>query len=97
MSFLWITIPATLVLALASLGLAVAVGIPLGVATSLRAAAAVDVAVLVVSLVLLSVPVFWLGMLLLDVFAARLRWLPPVAIRPHVVAQPRGRGLPHNV
>ncbi|MBI1818191.1 MAG: ABC transporter permease [Deltaproteobacteria bacterium] len=69
-------LPATLFLALSSLALAIVVGIASGTLTSLRVGSGVDIGVLVLSLVILSVPVFWLGILLLDVIGYRLRWLP---------------------
>ncbi|HVN84718.1 MAG TPA: ABC transporter permease [Candidatus Binatia bacterium] len=69
-------VPATLYLALVSLTLAVAVGITIGVATAVREGTSIDLGVLVASLVVLSLPVFWVGILLLDAFAFRLRWLP---------------------
>jgi peptide/nickel transport system permease protein len=69
-------LPATVLLAASSLSLAVLLGVALGTFTSLRAGAWMDLNLLAASLALLSVPVFWLGMLLLDVFGYRLRWLP---------------------
>ncbi|HUI27156.1 MAG TPA: ABC transporter permease [Candidatus Kryptonia bacterium] len=69
-------LPATLYLALASLALAVLLGVAVGVATAVNEGTAIDLGVLVVSLIILSLPVFWVGILLLDAFAYRLRWLP---------------------
>ena len=69
-------VPATLFLASTSLALAVALGVALGVFTSLRAGTRTDLVVMTLCLVGLSVPVFFLGLLLLDLFAYRLRWLP---------------------
>jgi peptide/nickel transport system permease protein len=69
-------LPATLFLALSSLALAIVIGIASGTFTSLRVGSGVDIGVLVLSLAILSVPVFWLGILLLDVIGYRLRWLP---------------------
>ena len=69
-------LPATAILAAASLGLATVVGVLLACWSALRQRSRVDVAVLVASLVALSIPVFWTGMLLLYVFAYRLRVLP---------------------
>jgi peptide/nickel transport system permease protein len=69
-------LPATLFLAVTSIILAVVIGITLGTFTSLRAGTAVDFGVLTTSLVILSIPVFFLGILLLDLLAFRLRWFP---------------------
>jgi peptide/nickel transport system permease protein len=69
-------LPATAYLALTSLSAAVLIGVAAGCLTALRAGSSMDLTVLVGSLVALSVPVFWLGMLLLYFFAYRLRLLP---------------------
>src|SRR5262249_53355017 len=53
-----------------------AIGIGAGCATALRQGSAADLGVLVGSLVVLSLPVFWLGMILLYVLAYRLRLFP---------------------
>jgi ABC-type dipeptide/oligopeptide/nickel transport system permease component len=73
---IWQRLPATALLAVTSLLIAVTGGIVLGCVTSVRAGRKVDMAVLLGSLTVLSVPVFWLGMLFLYGFAYRLRWLP---------------------
>jgi len=73
---IWERLPATAALAAASLGVSVLLGVALGLLTALRRGSAVDLTVLIGSLVALSLPVFWVGMALLYVFAFRLRWLP---------------------
>jgi peptide/nickel transport system permease protein len=69
-------LPATAFLALVSLLIAVAVGLAGGLWSAARAGQAAEAGVLAASTVLLSVPVFWLGLILLYVFGFRLRWLP---------------------
>ncbi len=69
-------LPATAYLAVVSLGVSAVVGIGLGCTTALRQGSAVDLSVLLGSLVILSLPVFWVGMMLLYGFAYRLRLLP---------------------
>jgi peptide/nickel transport system permease protein len=69
-------LPATAYLAFASLVPAAFIGIALGCVTALRQGSSVDLAVLVASLVVLSLPVFWVGMLLLYFLAYRLQWFP---------------------
>jgi peptide/nickel transport system permease protein len=69
-------LPATAILAAASLGLATVVGVLLACWSALRQGSRLEVTVLIGSLVALSVPVFWSGMLLLYVFAYRLQVLP---------------------
>jgi peptide/nickel transport system permease protein len=68
--------PATAILALAAMLLSLALGIPMGmVATAYRERAA-DNTLLVLSLGLVSIPVFWLGTILLIVGGLYLRWFP---------------------
>jgi peptide/nickel transport system permease protein len=69
-------LPATLKLGMAALGLAVLFGITAGILAALNRNTPVDGAVMVASLIGISTPVFWLGLMLMLVFAARLRWLP---------------------
>jgi peptide/nickel transport system permease protein len=56
--------------------IAVAVGVPLGVIAAAKHNSLVDLSSMVVALVGVSMPVFWLGLMLLYVFAFRLDWLP---------------------
>lgn len=69
-------LPVTLELTAAAILLAVAVAIPLGTAAALRAGRPIDVALSAVAAFNLSVPNFFLGILLIYVFALRLGWLP---------------------
>jgi ABC-type dipeptide/oligopeptide/nickel transport system permease component len=69
-------LPATVELSLAALVLALAVAIPLGVLAAVRRGGVVDRLVSVGSLLGVSMPGFWFGILLLILFAVRLRWLP---------------------
>ncbi len=68
--------PVTLQLSLAALLIATLLGIPFGIAAALRPNSALDAAVLTGSLVGVSMPIFWLGLMLLLVFGAFLGWLP---------------------
>jgi len=70
------TLPATLELALCSLAVAVAVGIPLGVVAARRRGSAVDTATMALAQLGVSMPAFWLGVLLILLFAVKLNWLP---------------------
>jgi peptide/nickel transport system permease protein len=69
-------LPATLKLGTAALCLATVLGIAAGVIAALNRNKPVDGAVMVASLIGISTPVFWLGLVLMLVFAAWLRWLP---------------------
>ena len=66
----------TLELAACSIGLAVAVGVLLGIAAALKKDTAVDHLATVVALGGISIPGFWLGLLLIYVFSVQYRWFP---------------------
>lgn len=66
----------TLLLMLPALLLASIVGVALGIAAAPRAGSVQDSALTAVSLFGYSVPIFWLGQLLIIVFAINLGWLP---------------------
>lgn len=70
------TLPATLELAVTSLVLAVGCGIPLGVFAARRRGRFPDTLAMLVAQLGVSVPVFWLGVLLILLFAVKLNWLP---------------------
>ena len=66
----------TAILMAASLGLALAVALPLGIGASLRPGSVLDGAVNLIAFTSVSLPVFWLGLMLIVVFAVKLAWLP---------------------
>ena len=68
--------PATLELTLGSLAVSTLLGVPLGVACAVGRGRAVDHASRFAALVGVSMPVFWLGLVLLWVFYGSLGWLP---------------------
>ncbi len=70
-------LPVTIELATAALGIALVVGIGLGVASAMRHNSMVDIGSMAVANVGVSMPVFWLGLMLIWAFAAQLGWLPP--------------------
>jgi peptide/nickel transport system permease protein len=69
-------LPATLLLTGAALVVAVVVAVPLGIVAALRRNTAVDYAAMLVTVTGVSVPIFWLGILAIIVFAVQLRWFP---------------------
>ena len=85
--------PTTLQLTLASLGLACALGIPLGVLAGTRQGSRLDAAVLAGTLFGVSVPIFWLGLMLLILFAAGLEILPTGGLMPVGLDPPRVTGM----
>ena len=71
-------IPVTLELALLSLIISVALGVPLGVISAVRQDTRLDYALRVFSLAGLSMPSFWLGMVIILGLVAWIGWIPPV-------------------
>jgi peptide/nickel transport system permease protein len=69
-------VPVTAKLALMALIFSIALGIPLGVISAVKQNSGVDYALRVLSLTGLSVPAFWLGLLILMVFVARFGTIP---------------------
>jgi peptide/nickel transport system permease protein len=69
-------LPITLELACAALGVALLIAIPTGVFAAVRRNSVWDYLVSGVSLCGLSVPNFWLGIMLILLFSVRFRWLP---------------------
>ncbi len=69
-------LPATLQLTGVAFVMAIALGIPAGVVAAVRHNRLVDRAVMLMSLLGVSIPVFWLGLLLIWVFGVQLRWFP---------------------
>ncbi|HKZ54510.1 MAG TPA: ABC transporter permease [Anaerolineales bacterium] len=74
-------LPMTIELSLSALLLAVIVGIPAGILSAMRHNSAADVATMVGANIGVSMPVFWLGLMLAYFFALVLKgtpfWLPP--------------------
>ena len=68
--------PATLQLTVAGLGAAVVVGVLLGVLSAVRHGTWWDTAIMTAVLAGVSVPSFWLGLLLILIFAVHLDWVP---------------------
>ena len=68
--------PATFELASIATIAGVLIGVPMGVVAAVRQGRLTDHIVRVVGLIGYSVPIFWLGLMALLVFYARLEWLP---------------------
>lgn len=69
-------LPATLSLAAASLVVAILIAVPLGLVSALRPRSPLDYAATTLSQAGISVPEFWLGIMLILVVSAKLNWLP---------------------
>jgi peptide/nickel transport system permease protein len=68
--------PATLELALAAFLLAIVFGIPLGMYAGLKPESSASRAIMAGSILGFSLPTFWVGLMLIMVFAVMLGWLP---------------------
>jgi peptide/nickel transport system permease protein len=73
-------LPNTLTLAGAALVLSVALGIPIGLVQALRRGSPLDHVLSLLSAIGLSVPVFWLGIVMILIFAVSLRVLPSAGV-----------------
>ncbi len=70
-------LPATFQLGMAAFLFSVLVGMPLGILSAVKRGSLLDTSSKVVALIGQSAPVFWLGLMLMFLFAVRLEWLPP--------------------
>lgn len=68
--------PATLALAIMAMLIGVSIGVPLGIGSALKAGGWQDVLITMFSIRLAAMPAFWLGPVLMLVFAIWLGWLP---------------------
>lgn len=68
--------PFTLKLAFLAIVVSATLGVIAGVVAATRRNSTIDIAALLGSLIGISLPIFWLGLLAILVFAVKLRWLP---------------------
>lgn len=69
-------LPATLELAVVAIFIAIVVGLPLGLWAGLRPHSLAAKTIMTVSIFGFSLPTFWVGLMLIMVFAVQLGWLP---------------------
>jgi ABC-type dipeptide/oligopeptide/nickel transport system permease component len=69
-------LPATIQLSLAAFAFAVCTGIPIGILSAVKRLSLWDHGSMLVALLGQSMPVYWLGLMLIVIFAVWLRWLP---------------------
>ena len=75
-------LPRTLSLAGLSFIIAIAIALPAGIISALKRNTSTDTAVSLFAFLGLSMPDFWLAILLIIVFAANLQWLPAIGYEP---------------
>jgi peptide/nickel transport system permease protein len=68
--------PATAELAISAMLVAILVGIPLGIVSSVRRNSWIDTLSMLLALVGVSMPIFWLGLMVSMLFGVTLHWLP---------------------
>jgi len=69
-------LPNTLVLACAAMFIAVLIGVPIGFLAAYRKGSLTDITLMIIAIAGISMPHFWLGLMLLFYFAVELGWLP---------------------
>lgn len=78
---LWTSIGYTFPLALGALALGIAVSVPLAILATRRPGGVVDRLAVAIASVGTAIPAFWLGLLLILLFAVHLKWLPAMGAR----------------
>ena len=73
---IWARLPNTLLLSVVAIILACLFGIPAGIISAVRPYSWIDYLVTLFALFGISMPVFWLGLMLVVLFAVILQWLP---------------------
>lgn len=73
-------LPSTLSITLTGLVLALLVGVPIGVVSAVRQNTIFDYVFMVLALVGVSMPIFWLGLMLVLTFSVNLGWLPAMGM-----------------
>jgi len=86
-------LPVTLELLGAALAVSLAIAIPAGIVSAVKRNSGVDLASTVFALIGFSLPNFWLGLILIYVFALLLRWLPPSGFVPWPAIADNARSL----
>lgn len=77
-------LPVTIQLAIMAITLAIIIGIPIGVISAVKQNTFIDHFLKVLSIGGLSIPSFWLGLILLTALSLALNWIPPLGYQSFV-------------
>ena len=69
-------LPNTIILAIAAMAIAILIGLPIGFFAAYKRGTALDTGLMVAAITGVSIPHFWLGLILLFFFSVNLGWLP---------------------
>ena len=69
-------IPNTLQITVTALIIALIIGVAIGMFSALHQYSVMDYVFMVLALIGVSMPIFWLGLMLVDLFSVQLGWLP---------------------
>ncbi|TCP88276.1 peptide/nickel transport system permease protein/oligopeptide transport system permease protein [Rhizobium sp. PP-CC-2G-626] len=69
-------LPNTFALAVSGLSVALIIGIPLGFLAAINRGRLADTAVMVIAVLGVSIPGFWLGLIMIQIFSLKLGWFP---------------------
>ncbi len=73
-------LPNTLVLALFGVGFAAMIGIPIGIISAVKQYTLIDNITMTFAMIMTAIPAFWLGLMLMLVFALDLGWVPAIGV-----------------
>ena len=82
-------------LAMVSLAIGLAIAFPIGIVSALKPGSAIDIVATMFSQIGVSVPTFWMGILLVIIFSLNLNLLPPSGYTP--IAEDAGDWLAHII
>ncbi|MBH0238337.1 ABC transporter permease [Methylobrevis albus] len=69
-------LPNTFILAASGLGVALVLGVPLGFIAAINRGRLADTAVMIIAVLGVSIPGFWLGLAMIQIFSLKLGWFP---------------------
>jgi peptide/nickel transport system permease protein len=71
-------IPVTLYIGLLALIISIVIGVPMGIISAVRRGSWLDTLVTTLANIGITIPIFWLGIMLIWLFSVKLHWLPPM-------------------